>query len=370
MAQGHDQAGGPAGGSARGSGTAKAPAQRRGRGSRPTIGDVAALAQVSKATVSFVINGRSGVSPQARVRVMEAIDQLGWQPNAGARALSNKRAQTLGLVIRRPPELLSTDPFFLQFVAGVETGLAPLGYALVLQVVPDEEAERQAYERLARDGRVDGVFLTDMRADDPRPALVTDLGLGALIVGPPQSGSPVPALAADDGSGVRRAVGHLRSLGHRWIGHVTGAEGYVHTEARRAAWRAALADAGLPEIPPAEADFTGAAGARATHELLDLDRPPTAIVYANDLMAIAGIAAATSRGLRVPSDLSVVGFDDIPLADCIAPPLTTVRQDVPAWGRAAAEALVALAEGREVTETELPPVAFVVRGSTAPPAAE
>ncbi|MFD3488731.1 LacI family DNA-binding transcriptional regulator [Streptomyces sp. NPDC058665] len=358
---------GKAAGSADGSHEAKPPPPRRGRGSRPTIGDVAALAQVSKATVSFVINDRPGVSPQARRRVTDAIDQLGWQPNAGARALSTKRSQTLGLVIRRPPELLSTDPFFPQFVAGIETGLSPLGYALVLQVVPDEETERQAYERLARDGRVDGVFLTDLRTDDPRPALVTELGIGALIVGPPQPGSPVPALGVDDGSGVRRAVGHLRSLGHRWIGHVCGEAGYVHTQARRDAWRSALADAGLPEIPPVEADFTGAAGARATHQLLDLDRPPTAIVYANDLMAIAGITAATSRRLRVPEDLSVVGFDDIPLADCIAPPLTTVRQDVLAWGRAAAQALVSLTEGGKFQPTELPPMEFVVRASTAPP---
>ncbi|RII08655.1 Catabolite control protein A [Streptomyces sp. YIM 130001] len=365
MGQGPGQASGPVSGSrAKGA----LPPRRRGSG-RPTIGDVAALAQVSKATVSFVVNDRPGVSPQARRRVREAMENLGWQPNAGARALSNKRAQTLGLVMRRQPELLSTDPFFPQFVAGIETGLAPLGYALVLQVVPDEDTERQAYERLARDGRVDGVFLTDLRVDDPRPDLVTELDIGALIVGPPQPGSEVPAIGVDDGSGIRRAVSHLRSLGHRRIGHVCGAEGYVHTEARRDAWRGALAEAGLPEIPPVEADFTGASGARATHQLLDLDQPPTAIVYANDLMAIAGVTAATSRGLRVPEDLSVVGFDDIPLADCIAPPLTTVRQDVLAWGRVAAQALVSLTEGREFERVELPPVEFVVRASTAPPRA-
>ncbi|MDJ1642742.1 LacI family DNA-binding transcriptional regulator [Streptomyces pakalii] len=339
------------------------------RARRPTIGDVAALAQVSKATVSFVVNDRPGVSPQARRRVRAAMDDLGWQPNAGARALSTRRWQTLGLVIRRPPELLSTDPFFPQFVAGIETGLAPLGYALVLQVVPDAESERRAYERLAGDGRVDGVFLTDLRVDDPRPTLVTELDIPALIVGPPQEGSGVPSIGVDDGSGIRQAVRHLRSLGHRRIGHVCGAEGYVHTESRRIAWSEALAEAGLPDLPPAKADFTGASGAQATHRLLDRDDPPTAIVYANDLMAIAGITAATSRGLRVPEDLSVVGFDDIPLADCISPPLTTARQDVPAWGHAAARTLVALTEGKDFQPVELPPVQFIVRASTAPPPA-
>ncbi|MFK4272539.1 LacI family DNA-binding transcriptional regulator [Streptomyces milbemycinicus] len=130
----------------------------------------------------------------------------------------------------------------------------------------------------------------------------------------------------------------------------------------------ALADAGLPSGPLEAADFTGAGGARATHDLLDLSDPPTAILYANDLMAIAGIAAATSRGLRVPEDLSVVGFDDIPLAEYIAPPLTTIRQDVIAWGRAAAQQLVSLTQGHPFQAPALPPVEFVARASTAPPA--
>ncbi|GAA2662187.1 LacI family DNA-binding transcriptional regulator [Streptomyces aculeolatus] len=338
------------------------------RRSRPTIGDVAALARVSKATVSFVVNGRAGVSSRARQRVLEAAAELGWQPSAGARALSTRRAQALGLVIRRPPELLSTDPFFPQFLAGVESGLSPLDYALVLQVVETEEAERNAYERLSHDGRADGVFLTDLQLDDRRPVLTDGLGLAALIIGPERRDSPVPALGVDDAEGVRRAVEHLHALGHRRIGHVSGAEGYVHAEARRRAWTAALDDAGLPEGPLEAADFTGAGGARATHALLDLPEPPTAILYANDLMAIAGIAAATGRGLRVPEDLSVVGFDDIPLSEYVAPPLTTIRQDVIAWGRAAAQQLVSLAQGHPFQATALPPVEFVARASTAPPA--
>jgi DNA-binding LacI/PurR family transcriptional regulator len=331
------------------------------------IDDVAARAGVSKSAVSFVFNNRSGVSASARERILRAADELGWRPNARARALSRSRTQAVGLVIRRDPELLSTDPFFPQFMAGVEIGLTAHDYSLVLQVVGDEESERAAYRRFADASRVDGVFLTDVRIGDTRPREIAELGLCAVIIAPedaePDEGV---AIGMNDSDGVRRAVHHLHSLGHRRIAHVMGTPMYVHTEARRRAWSDALVDLGLPIGPVVAADFTGASGARATHELLDLAEPPTAIVYGNDLMAIAGISAATDRGVRVPEDLSVVGFDDIPLAPYARPPLTTVRQNVVAWGNAAAQTLVAQVEGREPPAVDLPPVEFVVRGSTGP----
>jgi DNA-binding LacI/PurR family transcriptional regulator len=144
-----------------------------------------------------------------------------------------------------------------------------------------------------------------------------------------------------------------------------GAAGYVHTEARRHAWAQALDELGILDGAIATADFTGGSGTRATHELLDLPRPPSAIIYGNDLMAIAGISAANDRGIRVPEDLSIVGFDDIPLAPYIVPPLTTIRQNVVAWGTAAAETLVATVEGRDLPHLKIPPVEFIVRSSTA-----
>ncbi|MGI6878895.1 LacI family DNA-binding transcriptional regulator [Microbacterium sp. gxy059] len=343
------------------------PRDAAGSGRRPTIGDVAARASVSKSAVSFVFNNRPGVSAASSERIRRAAEELGWQPSARARALSQSTSQTIGLVIRRAPELLSTDPFFPQFVAGVETELASRGYALLLQVVADDAAERAAYERFARESRVDGVFLTDMRVGDDRPAQLSELGLSAAVVAPPVE-DPT-AVGMDDGAGVRRAVLHLSSLGHRRIGHVAGPRAYVHSSLRQHAWEDALAELGLPSGPVAAADFTGEGGARATHELLDLPEPPTAIVYANDLMAIAGMAAASSRGLRVPEDLSVVGFDDVPLAPFVAPPLTTVKQNVVAWGAAAAETLVAMVEHRDLPAVALPDVEFIVRRSTARPRA-
>jgi DNA-binding LacI/PurR family transcriptional regulator len=236
-----------------------------------TIGDVAAKAGVSKSAVSFVFNGRGGVGADARERILRAAHELDWRPDARARALSRSRAQALGLVIRREPELLSTDPFFPQFVAGVESGLAEVEYALVLQVVGGEQSEHDAYVRFAHESRVDGVFLTDLRTGDERPAELTRLGLPCVLVGPAASGTDgLNPIGLDDAAGIRRAVRHLSALGHRRIAHVAGSARYVHSDVRRLAWADEMAQLGLEPGPTVDADFTGAAGARATHELLDL----------------------------------------------------------------------------------------------------
>jgi DNA-binding LacI/PurR family transcriptional regulator len=330
-----------------------------------TIGDVAARAGVSKSSVSFVFNGRGGVGETAKERILEAARELDWRPDARARALSRSRAQALGLVIRREPELLSTDPFFPQFVAGVESTLSAVGYALVLQVVNGEQAERDAYSRFAHEARVDGVFLTDLRVEDERPSELAALGMPCVLLGS-TGGEDTAVIGLDDAAGVRRAVRHLHALGHQRIAHVAGADRYVHSRVRREAWADEMAQLGLEPGPVVEGDFTGASGARATHELLDHPQSPTAIIYANDIMAIAGISAAIDRGIRVPHDLSIVGFDDIPLAPYVIPPLTTVRQDVFDWGSACARTLVSIVEERTPAPVVLPPVEFIVRGSTGP----
>jgi DNA-binding LacI/PurR family transcriptional regulator len=278
------------------------------------------------------------------------------------------------MVMRRAPELLGADPFFPQFLAGVESALAERDSALVLQVVgDDDQAEADSYRRLAGQGRVDGVFLNDMLVDDHRFGLLAGLGLPAVAVGRPTGPCPFPVVTVDDRQGVAATVEHLLGLGHRRIGFVGGPEGYVHSVSRRTAWAQALEAAGV--VPGADlvADFTGPGGADATRALLELADPPTAIVYANDVMAIAGMGMAIGLGLEVPGDLSVAGFDDVPLAAHVAPPLTTVRQDAMGWGRAAAEALLAVSEGGEgwpTADVELPPAAPVFRASTGPPRPE
>jgi DNA-binding LacI/PurR family transcriptional regulator len=272
----------------------------------------------------------------------------------------------VGLVIARPPETLRADPFFPSFIAGVEAVLAEDGYALLLQLVPDAPSGRASYRRLAEEGRVDGVLLTDLHVDDERPALLAELGLPGVIVGPDPKNEYWPSVDVDDASAVRAVVEHLVSLGHTRIAHVSGPDAMVHGRSRREAWSSALATAGLASGPLVEADFSAEAGARATRELLSLPEPPTAVFYANDLMAMAGLAAAVSVGLTVPDELSIAGFDDTELAAHLQPSLTTVTSDVIGWGRAAAKRLLDLIDGRDPVLVDLSPPRLVVRSSTGP----
>lgn len=333
---------------------------------RPTINDVARAAGVSKGAVSFAFNNREGLAPETRERILATAREMGWTPSSRARALSVSRALAVGLVMARPPETLRADPFFPSFIAGVESELARHGYALLLQVVPEHEGELQSYRRLADEGRVDGVFVTDLYADDARPALLAELGLPAVIVGPDLPEAYWPSVGVDDGPGIAAATSHLVEHGHTSIAHVSGPSVMVHGRSRRTAWAATLVTAGLPEGPCVEADFSAEGGAAATRELLDSADPPTAIVYANDLMAIAGLAVAAGRGIDVPGSLSVTGYDDTELAGYVQPSLTSVSTDVIGWGRAAARRLLELVDERTADEIRLPPPQLVIRGSTGP----
>ena len=336
---------------------------------RPTIADVARHAGVSKGAVSFALNGRPGVAETTRERILRSARELGWEPDRRAQALSRDRAFAMGWVVARPAMTLAADPFFPLFLAGLETALAEAGRALLLHVVEgDAQAEEAVYRRLAR-GHADGVFLTDLHVDDTRPALAAALGLPALAIGRPTDPGALPWVGIDDRVGVTAAVEHLLALGHRRIAHVQGVPGYVHSASRRAAWAATLQAAGVPLGPLATGHFTGEGGAAATRALLATKPPPTAIVYANDLMAAGGLQALAAAGRRVPEDVSVVGFDDVAVAPLLRPPLTTVRHDVAGWGRAAAASLLALVDGGRPLTGWLQPSHLVVRSSTAPPAA-
>ncbi len=332
---------------------------------RPTINDVATAAGVSKGAVSFALNDRPGISSETRRRILEAAETLGWSPSSRGRALSVSRALAVGLVIARPPEILRADAFFPSFIAGLETVLSTRGHALLLQVA--ERDDHAAYRRLAQEGRVDGVFVTDLQDDDGRPALLEELGLPAVLIGPhlgEQSGSRQSALGVDDAPGIRAAVQHLVDLGHTRVAHVSGPQHMIHGRSRREAWSRTLAEAGLAEGPCVEADFSAESGSRAMATLLDLPERPTAVVFANDLMAMAGLSLALARGVAVPEDLSITGFDDMEISAHLQPSLTSVHTDVVAWGRAAATRLLELIDDHEPTPTDLPEARLVVRSST------
>ena len=335
--------------------------------SKVTIADVARAAGVSKGLVSFALNDRPGVSAETRSRILHVAGTLGWTPSLRARSLSSKRSFALGLVIARDPEVLGSDPFFTSFIGGIETILAPEGLALVLSVVPDASTELTTYRTLVTDGRVDGVFISDLRQDDPRIPCLAELGLPAVTLGRPDQPSPFPAVSIDDTNGVRESVRHLADLGHRRIAHVAGSATMLHGNRRRAAFTAAMREAGLGDGQVVATDFSISAGADATRRLLGQAQPPTAIVFANDPMAIAGIGVAQELGVSVPDDLSITGFDDIEFARYVYPALTTVGATPMVWGRAAATTLLGLIRTGSADDVELPAARLIVRGSAAAP---
>lgn len=332
-----------------------------------TLADVASTVGVSATAASYALNGRPGVSDATRQRVREAAERLGWQPHAGGRALAQARAFAVGLVHNRPAHLLSTDPFFASFLAGLEEALAPRGTSLLLRVIGEETDETQVYRRLAGSGMVDGFVLTDVRRRDPRPGWADELGIPAVALSPPRQDRSCSWVWVDDRGGVRAAVDHLLTLGHREIAHVSGPEIYVHARSRAVAWRHALRRSGLRTDRCEVGDFTAEGGAAATKRLIDASSPPTAIVYANDLMALAGISVLTDAGFRVPEDVSIVGFDDAPIAAYLRPPLTSVRADVHEWARTAGNELLDRIEGAPPNAIKLAPAQLVLRGSTAAP---
>ena len=265
---------------------------------RPTITDVARAAGVSKGAVSFALNDRPGLAPETRQRILDVAAELGWTPSPRARALSVSKALAVGLVVARPPEIFRADAFFPSFISGLEMVLSERGHALLLMVA--EHGDVAIYRRLAREGRVDGVFVTDLQVDDPRPALLEELGLPAVVIGPRAEATPPR----------RSASTTLRASRPRSSTSSVSGTGASRTSPARSRWCTAgpavrpgsgrCGEAGLPADLCVEADFSAESGATATRELLDLAEPPTAIVYANDLMAMAGLSLAVSRGVSVP----------------------------------------------------------------------
>ncbi|GHH85663.1 LacI family transcriptional regulator [Streptomyces sulfonofaciens] len=328
-----------------------APTARPGR--RPTIKEVAASAGVSTAAVSQAFNHKGRLSEETRRRILDTAVRLGWSPNAPAAALRSSRTRTLALVVRRPTDVLGADPHFSELITGMEAELAPRGYGLLLHLVAGVHEENAVYERFAAEGRVDGAVLTDARTDDTRPALLARLGLPAVMLGAPDRTGPVPSVGlGHQDAGVTEAVRHLIGLGHRRIAYVAGPAELQHTRLRRAGFESALRAAGLRPFAVLHTDFSQGAAVAATEALVDAADRPTAIVYANDSMAVCGMGTAQRRGLGVPADLSVVGYDNLPLGRWLHPRLTTVDQRVQQVGAAAARLLLARC-GEDVAEEVL-----------------
>jgi DNA-binding LacI/PurR family transcriptional regulator len=333
---------------------------------RPTIHDIARAAGISTSAVSLVLNDQPGVSAATRTRVLDLARSLGWHPSAAARALRGGGAGTVGLVVARPASLLGTEPYFMQLVAGIEEELGPRHISLVLHVIgPDSDAEPAVYPRWWSQGRVDGVFLVDLRRNDPRLPVLAGLGMPALVLSRPQS-ARLPALWVDDAAAMRRVVDRLAELGHRRIAHVAGLPDLVQTTQRRYAFTRRARARGLTDTTTVTTDYSAESGQAATRRLLTGPRRPTAIVYDNDVMAVASLRIARELGIRVPAELSLVAWDDSALCRYVEPALTAVQVDVSGFGTAAARTLLAVIAGTEVDSRPYRTPALVERASTAP----
>jgi DNA-binding LacI/PurR family transcriptional regulator len=336
------------------------------RTSRTTIRDIAERAGVSKGAVSYALNGRPGVSDSTRERILSIADELGWYPNRAARALSAARADACGLVLARPARTLALEPFFMEFIAGVEVELSSRSVALTLQLVENIRDEIAVYRRWWGEHRVDGVLVVDLRVDDPRVSELARLGLPAVVVGGPLPNRALPAVFHDEASVVAEAVQYLAALGHTRIAHVTGVSEFVHTGQRSSAFERATTELGLhAEI--VETDYSAESGARATRRLLSLPDPPTALVFDSDLLAVTGLGVAQRMGFTVPDDVSIVGWDDSLISQVVHPPLTAITRDLTGFGAEAARHLLAAIDGDAGSDVQTTRGELTVRGSTAPP---
>ncbi|MCC3772732.1 LacI family DNA-binding transcriptional regulator [Streptomyces sp. UNOC14_S4] len=344
---------------------------RRTPARRPTMKDIARRAGVSESAVSFALNGRPGVSEATRARVRRVAEELGWRPSTAARALSGEGAATVGLVLARPARTLGVESFFLRLVSGVQEVLAARHLGLLFQVVEDVDAECVVHRRWWAERRVDGLLVVDPRADDPRPALLDELALPAVVIGAFDDGGAVHGaisnLWADDTAAMTSIVDHLHGLGHRRITHIAGLPELAHTRRRITCLRAEAERRGLPDVTSVTTDYSDAQGADATRRVLAGARPPSAIVYDNDVMAVAGLAVAAERGVSVPGELSIVAWDDSVLCRSTHPALTALTRDTVAFGREAAGLLTSLLDGAPPRRVRAPTPRLMPRASTGSP---
>ncbi len=346
--------------------TSRAATESSGRapGQRVTINDIAARAGVSIGAVSYALNDRPGVSQETRDRIKRVAAEMDWAPSSAARSLSAARTGTVGLILTRDPQTLGVEQFFMRFISGVESVLGPRDYGLLLQVVPDLDTEIRILRKWHAARRVDGAILVDPRVDDPRIPVLSELGgLPFVVAGDLRSGN-VPCVWTDDASAMRECVRFLASLGHRSIARVAGIEALTHTAIRDRTFSEETKRLGLsPAI--VNTDFLPDQGAAATRSLLLADKPPTAIVYDNDVTALAGLGAAGELGIRVPEELSVVAWDDSALCLAAHPQLTALGHDVIGFGTHCANRLFDVIDhGWNDAELDSRPT-LTVRASTA-----
>ncbi|WP_158895764.1 LacI family DNA-binding transcriptional regulator [Amycolatopsis anabasis] len=334
----------------------------------PTLKEVAQRAGVHVTTASRALNPATSSLVNAATirRVQAAARELRYQPNVIARGLKTARSMSIGVLL---PDL--TNPLFPPIVRGIEDVLAAAGYTTLIANT-DNDPDRQAalFDSL-RARQVDGFLAATAHRDDRLFTEAHQQGVNVVLVNRRLDQADVPSVVADDQDGIAQAVRHLLELGHTRIGHVAGPEDTTTGRARLRAYRQTLDDAGVPAeaaLIATAGSFTEAEGARATRALLDQAHGITAVVAANDMIALGCLDVFTERGLHCPGDLSLVGFNDMPFVDRLTPPLTTVRVPHYDIGAEAARMLLdRLASPGLPAKSITLPVTLIPRTSTTTP---
>jgi LacI family transcriptional regulator len=336
---------------------------------RTTLRDIAEALGLHVSTVSRALdpNTRSFISEEVANRIIETARSMGYRPNRMAYGLRTRRSMTTGIVL---PDI--ANALFPPIVRGVEAVLEPLGYAsFIVNTDNSVQREQRLLETLCDRG-VDGIIHAAASRHDPGCVEIARQGVPVVTVNRRIDGTAIPCVINDEASGIAQLVEHLHGLGHRAIGHIAGQQNSSTGFHRLEAFCASCSARGLEDWRGRVATargYTEAEGYRCMTELLQRPTPLTAVVAANDMLALGAIAALRDNGLSCPGDVSVTGFNDVPFLAHIPPPLTTVRIEQFRAGKAAAELLCRLMRAEEDVEGVVLPVSLVVRESSAAPAA-
>jgi DNA-binding LacI/PurR family transcriptional regulator len=331
------------------------------------------MAGVSRTTVSFVLNNVPGasISDATRQRVINAANKLNYYPDATGRKLVSGKSYTLGLVLLQSPEQVFADAFLLQVMLGVEQAVAKEGFYVLLKLLEPHDID--GYSLLIRENHVDGIILSGPRQDDKEIIRLYRENVPIILMGQlPDWDVPYVDINAVEGACI--AVQHLIALGHQHIALITNASlEYTSAQQRRLGYNQALKQASLESdsLLIREGNYTPSSGYRAMRELLKASPRPTAVFVASDVVALGAMRAIKQAGLRIPEDIAVVGFDDIPSAEYFDPPITTLRLPAYGLGWAAGERLARLTQGETLEQPGLLlETHLIVRESTVGKAAQ
>ncbi|MFI6150343.1 LacI family DNA-binding transcriptional regulator [Streptomyces sp. NPDC051109] len=319
----------------------------------PTLDEVAARAGVSRTAASRVINNAPHVSRAKREAVQRAVRELDFVPNPSAQALATRRVGAVVLALSSDEPGLFADPFFAEVIVGVSAALEQTELELIL-LLANTPRGRERFERLLRSRRADGVMLMALRGNDPLGRLGEEVDLPVVFGGLPLIGEPTWYVDADNRGGARLAAEHFARTGRRRPVMITGQVDARAAVAREQGFTDGLTLSGLPLLGVEPGQFTEEGGAEAMERLLRAHPYPDAVFAASDAMAIGALRTLRERGLRVPEDVAVIGFNDLASARHTSPPLTTVHQPVRALGQEMARMLLSAIEGHRPSPLILP----------------